>query len=79
VTHVFSSVPRCRPFTEPYDRAELIADAVMHVVGLCFAIVGMISLTAKAGELPILQSASVWVYSVCLAGMFMTSAAYFTG
>jgi hypothetical protein len=56
VTQVFPPVPSCRPFTEPYDRAELIADAVMHLVGLCFAIGGMILLTARAGELPMLRA-----------------------
>jgi hypothetical protein len=28
-----SHSPACRPFTERYDRAELIADAVMHAEG----------------------------------------------
>jgi hemolysin III len=76
VPQVSPPLPRCRPFTEPYDRAELMADAVMHVIGLTFAAVGMFLLTMKADKLPTLQNASVWVYSLCLAGVFATSAAY---
>ena len=28
------AVPSCRPFTRPYDRAELIADAILHAAGI---------------------------------------------
>jgi hemolysin III len=68
--------PICRPFTQPYDRAELLADAVMHAAGLSFAIGGIIFLTWRAGALQGLQSASVWIYGLGLVTMFVTSAAY---
>jgi Haemolysin-III related len=68
--------PSCRPFSEPYDRAELVADAMMHVAGLAFAVVGMVLLTSKADGLPRLQSASIWIYGVGLVTTFATSAAY---
>src|SRR5262245_38964234 len=37
---VSPSIPNCRPFTEPYDRAELIADALVHAGSVGFALVG---------------------------------------
>lgn len=68
--------PACRPFSEPYDRAELVADAVMHAAGLAFAVAGMVLLISKAEGLPRFQSASVWIYGVGLVTTFATSAAY---
>jgi hemolysin III len=68
--------PLCRPFTEPYDRTELVLDAVMHAAGLAFALVGLIFLTSKADRLSDLQTASVWIYSVGLVTTFAMSAVY---
>jgi hemolysin III len=68
--------PGCRPFTAPYDRVELLADGLMHAVGLAFALFGIVSLTAKAQELPVVRSASVWIYGAGLLATFVTSAAY---
>jgi hemolysin III len=68
--------PRCRPFTTPYDRAELLVDAVMHAGGLAFALFGLVFLTEKAQGLPPAGSASIWIYGVGLVSMFATSAAY---
>lgn len=69
-------LPRCRPFTEPYDRAELVADAAVHSVGIGCALVGITLLVPKAEQLQTLQGASVWVYGLCLVMLFVTSAAY---
>jgi hemolysin III len=33
-------------------------------------------LTTKANKLPTFQNASVWIYALCFAGMFMTSTLY---
>jgi hemolysin III len=68
--------PRCRPFTAPYDRAELLADGLMHTAGLAFALFGIVFLTTKAQGLPAVGTASVWIYSVALVLTFTTSAAY---
>jgi hemolysin III len=73
---VSCALPTCRPFTQPYDRAELIADAVMHASGLAFAVVGMILLIWKADGLSGFQSAPVWIYGIGLVTMFATSAVY---
>jgi hemolysin III len=68
--------PPCRPFTEPYDRTELLLDAVMHAAGLAFAMVGLIFLTSRADGLSQLQRASVWIYAVGLVTTFAMSALY---
>jgi hemolysin III len=70
------ALPRCRPFTTPYDRAELLVDGLMHAAGLAFAFFGLVFLTADAQGLPPVRTASVWIYGVGLVSMFATSAAY---
>ena len=65
-----------RPFTQPYDRAELIADAVMHATGLVFAVAGMLWLINQAGGLAGLQNTAVRIYAAGLVTMFAMSAAY---
>ena len=69
-------LPSCRPFTRPYDRAELIADAILHAAGMGFAVTGLVLLISMADGLPSFQSASVWIYGVGLITVLATSAAY---
>ena len=70
------SLPCCRPFTKPYDRAELIVDGILHVAGIGFALTGLTLLISMADELPAFQSASVWIYGIGLVSVVATSAAY---
>jgi len=70
------SLPGCRPFTKPYDRAELVADAILHVAGIGFAVTGLILLISMADGLPGFQSTSVWIYGIGLVCVVATSAAY---
>jgi hemolysin III len=70
------SLPSCRPFTKPYDRAELIADAIVHMAGIGFAVTGLAVLISMAGGLPSFQSTSVWIYGVGLVTVVSTSAVY---
>jgi hemolysin III len=70
------SLPCCRPFTRPYDRAELIADAILHVAGIGFAVTGLALLISRADALPAFQSVSVWIYGVGLVTVVATSTAY---
>ena len=70
------SLPACRPYTQPYDRAELIADAIMHATGLGFAVAALILLISAGDGLPGFQTASVWIYGIGLVTMFGVSAAY---
>jgi hemolysin III len=70
------SIPACRPFTQPYDRAELLVDGLMHIAGIGLAIVGLTLLTSLASKLPDFQSTSVWIYGIGLVVMFGISGAY---
>jgi channel protein (hemolysin III family) len=69
--------PRCRPFTAPYDRAELPVDGLIHASGLAFALFALVFLTEKAEGLPAIRTASLWIYGVGLVATFATSAATF--
>ncbi len=70
------SLPVCRPFTQPYDRAELLADGLMHIAGISLAVAGLILLTSITSTLPEFQSTSVWIYAIGLVVMFGISGAY---
>ena len=72
----FPSLPCCRPFTKPYDRAELIADAILHAAGIGLAVTGLALLISMADGLPSFQSTSVWIYGIGLLTLLATSAAY---
>jgi len=74
--HPSPSLPCCRPFTKPYDRAELIADAILHVAGIGLAVTGLALLISMADGLPSFQSTSVWIYGIGLITVLATSAAY---
>jgi hemolysin III len=66
--------PQCRPFTQPYDRAELLADALVHATGVIFAVSGMIFLLAATREGT--QANAVVIYTIGLCAMFGISALY---
>ena len=70
------SLPSCRPYTKPYDRAELIADAVLHATGIGFAVTGLAVLISMTSRLPGFQSTSVWIYGIGWVTVLATSAAY---
>jgi hemolysin III len=70
------AAPSCRPFTKPYDRAELIADAILHAAGIGLAVTGLVLLTSMAGGLPGLQGTSVWIYGIGLVTVVVTSTVY---
>lgn len=60
-----------------YSRSERVADAVVHVAGIGFGIVGAAALIAAASaELPGREVAGLVVYSIGLIGMFAASAGY---
>lgn len=61
-----------------YDREELIADGVIHLAGLCFALVGGAALAALAADHAgnPASFAAVLAYVVALTAMFGFSAAY---
>jgi hemolysin III len=64
-------------FTWDYDRAETIADAVVHVLGVAFAIAGAAALIIIAVHgASIAQFAAVTIYLAGLLAMISFSAAY---
>ncbi|MDB5592791.1 hemolysin III family protein [Enterovirga sp.] len=60
-----------------YTRAEIVADAVVHVLGIVFAVAGAIALVVLAADdgTPG-QIAAVTIYAVCLICLKAASAAY---
>jgi hemolysin III len=70
------AAPCCRPYTQPYDRAELIADAILHAAGIGFAVTGLALLISMADRLPGFQGTSVWIYGLGLVTVVATSTAY---
>ena len=69
-------LPGCRPFTQPYDRAERVADAILHAAAGVLGITAVTFLLSAAGGLAGLQCASVWIYGIGLISVLATSAAY---
>ncbi len=60
-----------------YSRAERAADAVVHLAGVFFGLIGGCALIVTSLErLPVSEVAGVSVYSAGLVGMFSASAGY---
>jgi hemolysin III len=60
-----------------YDRGEIVADGVIHIVGVCFGLIGaviLILLASRATKIAAIESVSV--YAVGLFAMLGFSAAY---
>lgn len=65
-------------FSWDYDRAEIIADGVVHAIGFCFGLIGgivIIVLVASESTKPA-AIAAVSIYAVALFAMLGLSAAY---
>lgn len=59
-----------------YDRAEIIADGVVHAIGVCLGLAGAIAIVAIAAKLDGVDLAPILVYVVGLVTMLAFSAAY---
>ena len=59
-----------------YDRTEIIADGVVHSIGICLGLVGAIAIVAIAAKLDGIDVAPVLVYVIGLITMLAFSAAY---
>jgi hemolysin III len=60
-----------------YDRGEIVADGVIHIVGVCFGLVGAVTLIVLASRATkVVAIESVFVYAVGLLAMLGFSAAY---
>ncbi|HWP26100.1 MAG TPA: hemolysin III family protein [Xanthobacteraceae bacterium] len=65
------------PSQNSYDRAELIADAVIHGIGVSLGLAGAIVLIViAAGSIPALLLPSIAIYALGLTSMLGLSAAY---
>jgi hemolysin III len=71
-----SSSKRSAPITWDYDRGELIADGVVHVVGIVLGLVGAVAVILTAVELKRIGVTPVVIYVVGLLAMLGLSAAY---
>src|SRR5262245_10213683 len=59
-----------------YDRTEIIADGVVHAIGVCLGLVGAIAIVAIAAKLDGIDVAPVLVYVIGLVTRLAFSAAY---
>ncbi len=59
-----------------YDRAEIIADGVIHAAGIVLGLAGTIAIMIVALKLPPVEISSIFVYAVCLITMLVLSATY---
>ena len=59
-----------------YDRAEIIADGVVHAIGVCLGLLGAITIVVISINTERVDVAPILVYVVGLVTMFAFSAAY---
>jgi hemolysin III len=60
-----------------YDRGEIVADGVIHIIGCCFGLIGTVTLLVVASRAAnALAIESVCAYAVGLLAMLGFSAAY---
>jgi hemolysin III len=67
---------RPAPTSWDYDRGELIADGIVHVVGIALGLVGAVAIILVAVELKRIGVTPVLIYVVGLLAMLGLSAAY---
>jgi len=59
-----------------YDRAEIIADGVVHAIGVCLGLIGAVTLVVMAVKIERIDVAPILVYVFGLITMLAFSAAY---
>src|SRR2546425_10435583 len=61
-----------------YDRGEIIADGVIHAIGICFGLIGVVIIIVLGAShsTPTVALASVLIYAIALVAMLGFSAAY---
>jgi len=59
-----------------YDRAEIIADGVVHAIGVCLGLIGAVTIVVIAVNLERVEVAPILVYVIGLVTMLGLSAAY---
>src|SRR5215475_6870843 len=72
-----SSLDICRgQISWDYDRAEIIADGVVHAIGVCLGLIGAVTIIVIAVKLERIEVAPILVYVIGLVTMLGLSAAY---
>src|SRR5919197_4712694 len=59
-----------------YDRAEIIADGVVHATGLCLGLIGAVAIVVIAVKMERIEVTPILVYVIGLVTMLALSAAY---
>ena len=59
-----------------YERAEIIADGVVHAIGACLGLIGAVLIIALAVKMEPIDVAPILVYVIGLVTMLALSAAY---
>ena len=59
-----------------YDRAEIIADGVVHAIGVCLGLIGAVTIVVIAIKMERIDVAPIVVYVIGLVTMLALSAAY---
>src|SRR6201993_3283124 len=59
-----------------YDRAEIIADGVVHAIGLCLGLIGAVTIAVIAVRIERIEVAPILIYVIGLVTMLGLSAAY---
>jgi hemolysin III len=59
-----------------YERAEIIADGVVHAIGVCLGLIGAVMIIALAVKMDPIDVAPILVYVIGLVMMLALSAAY---
>jgi hemolysin III len=75
---VFASSPGACPgqIEWHYGRAEIIADGVVHAIGVCLGLIGAVTIVVIAMGMEHIEIAPILVYVIGLVTMFALSAAY---
>ncbi len=68
---------RCRgQISWHYDRAEIIADGVVHAIGVCLGLIGAVTIVVMAVKIERINLVPILVYVIGLVTMLAFSAAY---
>src|SRR5258705_11799943 len=59
-----------------YDRAEIIADGVVHSIGVCLGLIGAVTIVVISVKMDRIEVAPILVYVIGLVTMLAFSAAY---
>jgi hemolysin III len=64
------------PINQHFDRGELIADGIVHAIGVCLGLIGAAAIVVIALKLERIEVAPIFIYAICLVTMLVFSAAY---